>query len=116
MWENFTFGPKAHLLDDWISRLLYCRQDDNFLLYVHEVESLCKAAIKVLKKEPLLLRLNATNYHVVGDLHGQHQDLQTILETHGLPSTTGTKYIFLGDYVSFCISTAPLLWMALNRI
>jgi Serine-threonine protein phosphatase N-terminal domain len=105
MWDlhptslNFSFNRlKPNQLDEWIERLLSTKMDDNFLLYSHEVVSLCKAAVKLLKKEPCLLKLDPAKYHIVGDVHGQYQDLQRIITTHGLPPTT--RYIFLGDYVS----------------
>lgn len=98
-YRNFSFNRLRPVqLDEWINRLLSTKLDDNFLLYCHEVETLCKAAVKVFTKEPCLLKLDPANYHIVGDVHGQYQDLQHIIETHGLPPAT--KYIFLGDYVS----------------
>jgi len=105
MWDlqetylNFSFNRLRPVqLDEWISRLLSTKRDDYFLLFSHEVETLCKAAVRVLKKEHCLLKLEPANYHIVGDVHGQYHDLLDIIETYGLPPTT--KYIFLGDYVS----------------
>eukprot|EP00906_Rhabdomonas_costata_P030178 RCo042620 len=40
-----------------------------------------------------------TKLVVVGDLHGQLADLLVIFNTHGLPSPTGTQYLFNGDFI-----------------
>jgi hypothetical protein len=97
-YRKFNFNRLRPSLDEWIERLLSTKSDDNFLLYSQEVETLCKAAVRCFEKESCLLKLEPSNYHIVADLHGQFEDLQHILETHGLPPTT--QYIFLGDYVS----------------
>lgn len=46
--------------------------------------------------QPTLLRLQAP-IKVVGDVHGQFNDLLRILKLSGVPSDT--NYLFLGDYV-----------------
>jgi len=56
---------------------------------------------EVFKKEPTLVNIhvpeNAT-ITVVGDIHGQFEDLMTILTNKGQPSATNI-YLFNGDYV-----------------
>jgi diadenosine tetraphosphatase ApaH/serine/threonine PP2A family protein phosphatase len=47
-----------------------------------------------LQGQPTVLHLFGP-IHVVGDIHGNLQDLLRILRTYGL----GSKYLFLGDYV-----------------
>jgi serine/threonine-protein phosphatase PP1 catalytic subunit len=52
-------------------------------------------------KEPSLLELHtaAAQVAVVGDLHGQFEDLQRIFERLGAPGSDGKVWVFLGDYV-----------------
>lgn len=96
-----AFGIFGHLrdaqLDDMIGRLLSTQQDDNFLLYRHEVERLCDAGTKQLLHEKTLLKLEPEHWVCVGDLHGQFYDLLGIFKAFGMPPKT--KYLFLGDYV-----------------
>lgn len=55
-----------------------------------------KAAQNIFKKESSLLKLQG-NFVVVGDIHGNIDDLLRIFEKRGYPPTT--NYLFLGDYV-----------------
>lgn len=50
----------------------------------------------VLEQDPILLKLTG-QYVVVGDIHGNIDDLLRIFEKYGYPPST--KYLFLGDYV-----------------
>ncbi|KAK8891551.1 hypothetical protein M9Y10_028764 [Tritrichomonas musculus] len=55
-----------------------------------------KTAQKILQSESSLLELHG-NFTVVGDIHGNIDDLLRIFERRGYPPTT--NYLFLGDYV-----------------
>lgn len=66
-----------------------------FCLSPSLVRKLCKAATKQILMEPNLLKLPSAKFVIVGDLHGQFQDLQNIFNTYGLPPQT--NYIFLGE-------------------
>ena len=59
--------------------------------------TLIDQATAELERQPTLLRLDAP-IRIVGDVHGQFQDLLQIFETGGDPSES-TPYLFLGDYV-----------------
>lgn len=61
-----------------------------------EIQLICMKAREVFLSQPSLLKLKAP-VKVVGDVHGQFNDLLRILKLSGDPSTTG--YLFLGDYV-----------------
>jgi len=50
----------------------------------------------ILQREPTLLKLRAPMY-VVGDIHGQYEDLLRIFHLTGLPPQH--NFLFLGDYV-----------------
>jgi len=66
------------------------------LISAQEVKHICKAAVKILLKQPSLLRLRAP-LRIVGDIHGQYEDLLRIFQYNGYPPES--DYLFLGDYV-----------------
>lgn len=61
-----------------------------------EVTEVLNNGSEVLKNDPILLKLPA-NITIVGDLHGNIDDLLRIFTRCGYPPET--NYIFLGDYV-----------------
>ncbi|KAM8713495.1 hypothetical protein ACLKA7_013762 [Drosophila subpalustris] len=65
-------------------------------LYEPDVIHLCYQAREMFMQEPMLLELSAP-LRVVGDIHGQFNDLLRIMEHAGYPPNV--KYLFLGDYV-----------------
>ena len=58
-----------------------------------ETVKLLNKAYKILGKEPNLLSIEASNVIIVGDLHGDYDTLQRVLQLEW------DKIIFLGDYV-----------------
>lgn len=68
----------------------------SFPLSTKEVQWLCLKIRENFLNEPTLLKLDAP-INIVGDIHGQFEDLLRILDVCGHPSTS--KYLFLGDYV-----------------
>lgn len=66
------------------------------LVSLQEVKAICKAAIKVFLRQPSLLRVRSP-IRIVGDIHGQFEDLLRIFQYNGLPPES--DYLFLGDYV-----------------
>ncbi|EAX89866.1 Ser/Thr protein phosphatase, putative [Trichomonas vaginalis G3] len=61
-----------------------------------EIITLCRQAQKVFSREPSLLELEG-GIVIVGDLHGNIDDLIRIFERLRYPPAT--RYLFLGDYV-----------------
>jgi len=61
-----------------------------------DVSSIISQAIDVFKPESILLRIEA-NIVVVGDIHGNVDELIRLFEQNGYPPKT--NYLFLGDYV-----------------
>jgi len=63
---------------------------------------LLQSIINVHRQLPNIVRIKTPNpsvkFRVVGDTHGQFQDLSFIFDQYGLPSPN-TPYIFNGDYV-----------------
>lgn len=68
----------------------------SFPFELWEIQLICSRAREIFLSEPSLLKLKAP-IKVVGDVHGQYQDLLRVLKLSGYPGKTG--YLFLGDYV-----------------
>ncbi|XBW34896.1 hypothetical protein QEN19_000460 [Hanseniaspora menglaensis] len=87
-------------IDDCIARLREISEKNvyhkNFPFEKWEIQLICSKAREVFLSQPSLLNLKAP-IKVVGDVHGQFNDLLRILKLSGDPSKTG--YLFLGDYV-----------------
>lgn len=83
-----------------ISTIIFDRSKED----KHTVDRLCESSVlniikssaDLLKKENILIRLDGT-FVVVGDIHGNVDDLIHIFEEEGYPPKR--NYIFLGDYV-----------------
>lgn len=67
-----------------------------FFITPKEIQIICSKAREIFLKQPSLLKLSAP-VKVVGDIHGQFNDLLRILKLSGLPPNS--NYLFLGDYV-----------------
>ncbi|KAI9009831.1 Metallo-dependent phosphatase-like protein [Gaertneriomyces semiglobifer] len=94
------FGAKEKYdLDSMITKLLEARKhkvSKTLCLKNSEVISICHHAREVFMSQPILLELNPP-VNIVGDIHGQYQDLLRIFDVCGYPPDT--NYLFLGDYV-----------------
>ena len=71
---------------------------------------LCEMSIETLKKDEMLLKINAP-FNVCGDIHGQFIDLMKFLELGGDPSKN--SYLFMGDYVDRGCNSVCTLTMLL---
>jgi len=87
-------------LDDMISRLLDAGYTTKVTKAVclknAEITAVCAAVREVLLSQPALLELNPP-VKIVGDIHGQYNDLIRLFEMCGFPPTS--NFLFLGDYV-----------------
>ena len=83
-------------LDSCLERLIKFRQGNKIELKEDEIKGICQAAKRIFLDQPVLLELNAP-IRIVGDVHGQYNDLQRLFEFGGLPPQS--NYLFLGDYV-----------------
>lgn len=72
------------------------RSREEFFVSPREISAICSKAREIFLDQPSLLRLSAP-VKVVGDLHGQFNDLLRIMKLSGLPPQS--NYLFLGDYV-----------------
>lgn len=87
-------------LDDMISRLLDSGYSTKVTKAVclknAEITAICAKAREVFMSQPSLIELNAP-VKIVGDIHGQYNDLIRLFEMCGFPPDS--NYLFLGDYV-----------------
>lgn len=87
-------------IDDMISRLLEAGYSTSKLpkpaLKNAEIIAVCTAAREVFLSQPTLIELSPP-VKIVGDTHGQYQDLLRLFEMCGFPPQS--NYLFLGDYV-----------------
>ncbi|XP_002138806.2 serine/threonine-protein phosphatase PP1-like [Drosophila pseudoobscura] len=80
-----------------IIRTLVCgRRQSKRPISQKDIMSVCHMVRSVFLQEAMCLRVNAP-ICIVGDLHGQFEDLLRILNTSGHPPQQ--SYLFLGDYV-----------------
>lgn len=87
-------------LDDMISRLLDVGYSTKVTKAVclknAEITMICQRVREVFLNQPSLLELNAP-VKIVGDIHGQYNDLIRLFEMCGFPPAS--NFLFLGDYV-----------------
>lgn len=87
-------------LDDMISRLLDAGYSTKVTKAVclknAEITMICTRVREVLLSQPALVELNAP-VKIVGDIHGQYNDLIRLFEMCGFPPAA--NFLFLGDYV-----------------
>lgn len=84
------------VLDDIIRRLLEGKGGKQVQLSETEIRQLCINARQIFLSQPTLFKLRAP-VRIVGDVHGQYQDLLRLFERGGYPPHA--NYLFLGDYV-----------------
>ncbi|BFG03670.1 serine/threonine-protein phosphatase PP1-like [Drosophila madeirensis] len=89
------FFPKPNI-EDMIRVLLSRRRLSGRLISGKDITSVCLLVRSVFLQEDMCLRVDAP-VCVVGDLHGQFEDLLRILHNSGHPPQQ--RYLFLGDYV-----------------
>lgn len=88
-------------VDEVIMKLLDARDPKRASLKANqlrenEIKGLCLAARSIFLTQPMLLELEAP-VKVLGDIHGQYEDLLQFFDYGGYPPDS--NYLFLGDYV-----------------
>ncbi|SHO75948.1 Similar to S.cerevisiae protein PPZ1 (Serine/threonine protein phosphatase Z, isoform of Ppz2p) [Malassezia sympodialis ATCC 42132] len=92
-------GVKTFDIDDMISRLIeagYSTKVPKPALKIPEIMAVCQASREVFLSQPTLIELSPP-VKIVGDTHGQYQDLLRLFDMCGFPPAA--NYLFLGDYV-----------------
>lgn len=79
-----------------ISSSKHRNRNKKFHLSSDEIGFICAKARQIFLSQPMLLEL-ASPVKVVGDIHGQFNDLIRIFKLCGFPPSA--NYLFLGDYV-----------------
>lgn len=100
MLNLFNKTLKSRDLEDAVRELQRAGGATNptgFALPKKVVKQLCKQARSLFLEGPTLVNLPAGEVTIVGDLHGQFEDLLHIFERYGMPPKR--RYLFLGDYV-----------------
>lgn len=100
------------MINQIISDVLRSRADTNQkhkrLPAPDKVMSLCDMASNVLKNDPVLLKIEG-DFIIVGDLHGNIDDLLRIFDRFDYPPVY--RYLFLGDYVDRGTASVEILLM-----
>merc|ERR1739848_875049 len=93
-------------LDNIIQKLLTADHDSlhsetDFCLSSEEISELNNLTIEHLKNQDTVLQYKTAGRQikVVGDIHGQYDDLLKIFQDHNSGTPAETSYLFLGDYV-----------------
>lgn len=100
-----VYKPAEHILNDYMMRdqkkacfdpnVIKTHLYNQGKLSIDQALKLTKEFIKLVKKEPNLLRINQPSM-VFGDIHGQYYDLLKVLKSIDLNYET---VVFVGDYV-----------------
>ncbi|KAL6950052.1 hypothetical protein ACO0QE_000722 [Hanseniaspora vineae] len=72
------------------------KRTKNLVLKNSEIQQICSIARDIFLEQPPLLELSPP-VKIVGDVHGQFQDLIRMFDKCGFPPSA--NYLFLGDYV-----------------
>lgn len=94
-----------------ILKALEADGDDVPRLSVANALEIVRRATNAMALEPNVLTLRAPTT-LVGDLHGQFQDLLEIFRVHGLPAREN-PFLFLGDYVDRGVASCEIILLLL---
>ena len=81
------------------------------LLTINEIKEVCDKSKEILMKESSILEISPP-ITLVGDIHGQFQDLMEIFYQQGYPKD-GISFIFIGDYVDRGLNSVEVLLILL---
>ena len=81
------------------------------LLTINEIKIVCDKSKEIFTKEPTILDISPP-ITLVGDIHGQFQDLMEIFYQQGYPKD-GISFIFIGDYVDRGLNSVEVLLILL---
>ena len=81
------------------------------LLTISEIKFICDKSKEILQKEPTILSLTPP-ITLVGDIHGQYQDLLEIFYQQGYPKD-GISFVFIGDFVDRGLNSVEVFLLLL---
>ena len=81
------------------------------LLTVSEIKFICEKSKEIFQKEPTILSLTPP-ITLVGDIHGQYQDLLEIFYQQGTPKD-GISFVFIGDFVDRGLNSVEVFLLLL---
>ena len=81
------------------------------LLTGNEIKTVCDKSKEIFIKEPTILEISPP-ITLIGDIHGQFQDLMEIFYQQGYPKD-GISFIFVGDYVDRGLNSVEVLLVLL---
>ena len=81
------------------------------LLAINEIKAICDKSKEIFTKEPTILEISPP-ITLIGDIHGQFQDLMEIFYQQGYPKD-GISFIFIGDYVDRGLNSVEVLLILL---
>ena len=81
------------------------------LLTISEIKFICDKSKEIFQKEPTILSLTPP-INLVGDIHGQYQDLLEIFYQQGSPKD-GISFVFIGDFVDRGLNSVEVILLLL---
>ena len=81
------------------------------LLTVSEIKFICEKSKEIFRNEPTILSLSPP-ITLVGDIHGQYQDLLEIFYQQGTPKE-GISFVFIGDFVDRGLNSVEVFLLLL---
>lgn len=100
LFRNKTIKMNTTELNDIIYKIIKSRLNGSPQFYtmcnIESIYNLLERAQEIFSEEPTVLRLKG-DIVVVGDIHGNIDDLLRIFELKGYPPAS--RYLFLGDYI-----------------
>ena len=76
------------------------------ILTINEIKTICDKSKEMFIKEPTILEI-CPPITLVGDIHGQFQDLMEIFYQQGYPKD-GISFVFIGDYVDHGLNSVEV--------
>uniref|UniRef100_A0A2C9K0Q9 Serine/threonine-protein phosphatase n=2 Tax=Biomphalaria glabrata TaxID=6526 RepID=A0A2C9K0Q9_BIOGL len=95
----YTMSRSAHIdIDAIIAQLLSVKNQPGKQVQLPEahIRHLCVVSRDIFMEQPMLVELDAP-VNIIGDIHGQYDDLLRHFDACGYPPNA--NYLFLGDYV-----------------
>ena len=104
--SEINLDLKDEELDKMFKKVKSCQ-----LLSISEIKFICDKSKEILQREPTILSLTPP-ITLVGDIHGQLQDLLEIFYQQGTPKD-GISFVFIGDFVDRGLNSVEVFLLLL---